>query len=122
MFKINLFTVLFIIVSCSGLETKSQEREYQFEVNKLLADKSKQFSECAKNHQLFDTFDQKRVRVELIFKLNAKGEIEQFHTDDRDYPNSFVNCIFAHMEKIKFPDLSNQELSAKFNQPFIFRN
>ena len=78
------------------------------------------FSRCAKENKIFDHFKNDRVRVELVIMLNHRGEIDRFQTDDKKYPDAFVDCIYNILDKTVFPKLKHGE-AVQFNQPFIFK-
>lgn len=109
------------LISCSTLNQRNKERKLQTEILNNIKEKEDNFSQCAKKEDIFKHFKSERVRVELIVTLNYQGQIETFKTDNKRYPDSFMECIFNILDNTQFPKLNEGE-AVQFTQPFIFRN
>lgn len=114
------FFISLILSSCSSLEKRDKERKLQTQILSKVTQKSPQFSKCAKDNDIFKHFKSDRVRVELIITLNHLGQIESFQTDEKIYPDKFMDCIFNTLDNASFPKLEDGE-AVQFTQPFIFR-
>ena len=120
MMKITSLILMTFIASCSSIKERNKTRELQTKILHIINSKTMAFSRCANENKIFDHFDSDRVRVELIIMLNHQGEIERFQTDDKKYPENFIDCIYSTIDKITFPKLKHGE-AVQFTQPFIFK-
>jgi hypothetical protein len=118
--KYLLAISLVFLSSCSVVKERNKTRELQSEILREIKANNMAFSRCAKDTKIFDHFEQDRVRVELKIMLNHKGEIERFQTDEKKYPEAFLDCVYKILDKTKFPKLAQGE-AVQFTQPFLFR-
>lgn len=113
------FLALALLVSCSSFELRNEERTLQSKMIRALNEKTPQFAQCAKNHNLFSSLKKERVRVELLLNIGSKGRVDRFQIDNKPYPSDFVDCMFKTSEEIEFPKLKSGE-TVQLTQPFIF--
>lgn len=118
--KYLLATITFFSLSaCSFIEKRSETRDIQTKIVGKLNENAPKLSDCAKKHNLFGSFDQKRVRVVLDITLNENGQIQKFKLDEKLYPDNFANCIFKVVDLIIFPKPEEGKI-IELEQPFIF--
>jgi hypothetical protein len=110
--------VLLFLTSCS-LFMSQRERLIQTEIISKISAKAPLLAKCAKQSQLFEKFQQDRVRVVMTLTINSDQQIERFSLDRTDYPEDFSNCAFQIVDLIAYPSIENHEL-IKVEQPFIF--
>lgn len=113
------FFALILLISCSSLEQRDQERTLQSKMLRALNEKTPQFAACARENKLFSSLKQDRVRVEILLHIGSAGTVDRFQIDNKTYPSPFVDCMFQVAEEIEFPKL-NQRESVQLTQPFIF--
>lgn len=120
MTKNILLIFIALLVGCSSFKERNKTRELQSKILHIINSKTMAFSRCAKENKVFEFFNSQRVRVELIIMLNHQGEVERFQTDEKQYPEPFIDCIYNIVDKTTFPKLKHGE-AVQFTQPFIFR-
>ncbi len=98
---------------------RDRQRKIQTEIVSRLSAQSARFAKCAKEADLFKKLKQDRIRVTLHLSINAQGQIEKFKLDDKDYPDTFSECVFKIADVIHFPKIEDHEL-IELEQPFIF--
>ncbi|MBD65006.1 MAG: hypothetical protein CME62_07350 [Halobacteriovoraceae bacterium] len=105
--------------SCAFIYSGSKDREIQTQLHQILAEKSSDFAKCAKSSEIFEHFKSQRVTTTLFLDINPQGQLDKFKLDDKEYPDSFVNCVFDIVELLEFPRFDEQEV-IELEQPFAF--
>lgn len=113
------FFAFALLLSCSSFEHRNQERTLQSQMIRALNEKTPDFANCARKHELFSALKQERVRVEVQLNIGSNGKVERFQIDSKPYPNQFVDCMFQVAESVDFPKLDKGE-TVELVQPFIF--
>lgn len=117
--KICYLTLTFLFISCSIFPHRARERKIQSDIVSKISGKAPNLSACAKKHKIFDHLKQERIRVVLYLSINNKGLVEKFKLDEKEYSESFTECMFKVVDLISFPKIKNHEL-IELEQPFIF--
>lgn len=119
--KVLMYSLIVSVVlsSCSLYKERQRERKIQTEIIARINEQAKKFSSCTEQSELFQKLDAKRVRVVLNLSINANGQIEKYHLDNKKYPQDFADCMYKVLDLISFPKIKEQELIV-LEQPFIF--